>query len=80
MSGQLTTATDLIQLGDAVRARFLKPGDVVERHHGHLFEISLLPIEDREGRLVFSAYNETGGIVAITIHPDLFVQLWTIID
>lgn len=80
MSAAITTATQIAFLGDAVQARFLKEGDIVERHQGHIFEIGIAREVNAEGRLVFSAYNEQGGIVPLVVHPMVEVSLGTILD
>lgn len=80
MSNTLKTATHIAFLGDAVQARFLKEGDVVERHQGHIFQIGIGREVNAEGRLVFSAYNEQGGIVPLIIHPMVEVNLGTILE
>lgn len=73
----LATATTLIHIS-SVTARFLNVGEIIERHHGALFEVVNAPVAhglDPE-RVVVTCLNETGGIVALTMHRDVMVKTY----
>lgn len=61
----------------AVPAQFVKPTDIIERG-GHTYEITGYPLRrDFDGALVFSAFNELGGIEAVVIELGVLVQTYT---
>lgn len=73
-----TFPTNIAFLGDMIQARFLKEGDLVERHQGHTFRIGVArEVRASDDYLVFSATNELGGIVPLVIHPMVEVALGT---
>jgi len=73
----LATATTLIHIS-SVAARFLAVGEIIERHHGALFEVVNTPIPHGidPSRVVVTCVNEQGGIVALTMHRDVLVKTY----
>lgn len=60
----------------AVPAQFVKPTDYIERG-GHTYQISGYPLtRPADGALVFSAFNELGGIEAVVIELGVLVQTY----
>lgn len=63
--------------GGGVEARFLKVGDVIERH-SLMFVVCTNTQESaaQPGHVVFSVYNEHGGIQALSVHGRVEVPLF----
>lgn len=71
-------SADVAFLGDAVDARFVKAGDVIERG-GACITVSGVTRFDAEGVTAFSYLNESGGIQAATIPHGVMVELGTLL-
>jgi hypothetical protein len=74
----ITTNATFTALGDSVQARFLKQGDLVIGEKGRYFEIGIARC-DSDTNVLFSVYNELGGIETQTWARDEFVPLLTAI-
>lgn len=72
----MSQASEIIFLGDSLRARFLMINNIIDRK-GHAVRVAEVPVL-REGRVVFLGENlETGEFGRISLNPELMVPLGT---
>jgi hypothetical protein len=73
-TAKLPTAGHLIETSRVV-ARFLMVGDIVQ-DGDRLHEIASPYLHASDGWLVFSTYNQFGGIETVSFAPDAWVPLF----
>jgi hypothetical protein len=72
---------NIIQFGE-IRARFLKAGDIIERH-SRIYVVTDTPIlhsNVRPGHIVIVCKNETDGFEALSMHSEIMVPLFTAVN
>ena len=72
---------NLVQFGE-IRARFIMTGDTIER--GSMIYTALTSTyvhsNVRLGHIVRAFRNETGGIEALSMNPDIMIPLFTAVN
>jgi hypothetical protein len=67
---------NLVQFGE-MRARFLMPGDIIERH-SLIFRVRKVSTI-QFGRVIVTAVCETGGLMTLTMNSDLFIPKYDMV-